>query len=314
MGCPGPQGPYLECRHESAHDLAALLSVLQLKDKDHKDQRVYCEASTRGLKFTAESAAKDIAVLAWMFSDAFKEYTFTGEQDMHIKLPVVPLLNCLQIFSDKAALVLRYPSGPLDELRFTLEEDGATTECRLKTLALDEAPTPMSSFFAPGDSLCMFRPAHPEAWHHALAEFNDLDMPDATLQIALHAQGPGPRSVVLRAQTLMSDAEVVIPQESLDELDVPQELCASGEVVHRYHVSSVLSSCLRAAKDAKAVKVRFNRNGAMSNQFILRGRGQRDLFCESLVSPLAELNQGVGAELGADVNMGLGASAHGNPY
>jgi len=297
---------------ESAHDLAALLAVLQLKDKEQKDQRVFCEASAQGLKFTAQSAAKDIAVLAWMFSDAFREYSFTGEQDMHLKLPVAPLLNCLQIFSDKAAMVLRYPSGPSDELRFMLEEDGATTECCLRTLVLDEAPTPMSAFFAPGDSLCMFRPAQPAGWHHALAEFNDLDMPDATLEISLHTQGPAPKSVVLRAQTLMSDAEVVIPQESFDELDVPREISASGEVVHRYHVSSVLSGCLRAAKDAKAVKVRFNRNGAMSNQFILRGHGQRDLFCEALVSPLAEFNQGGGPEMEIEVDQGLGFAA--NPY
>lgn len=235
---------------------------------------------------------------------------------MHLKLPVAPLLNCLQIFSDKAALVLRYPSGPSDELRFMLEEDGATTECCLRTLMLDEAPEPMSSFFASGDSLCLFRLAQPEAWHQALSEFVDVDMPDTTLQIALHAQGPAPRSVVLRAQTLMSDAEVEIPQESLEELDVPLELAGNGEVVHRYRVSSVLSSSLRAAKDAKAVKVRFNRNGVMSTQFILRGRGQRDLFCEALVSPLAELPQGAGPDLGAEVHpgMGLGASGYGNPY
>jgi hypothetical protein len=318
----GSQNPHLECRLESAHDLAALLAVLQLKEKDQKDQRVYCEATRRGLKFTAQSAAKDVAVLAWMFSDAFREYSFSGEQEMHLKIPVAPLLACLQIFSDKAALVLKYPSGPSDELRFVLEEDGATTECCLRTLVLDEAPAPMSSFFAPGDPLCMFRLAQPEAWHHALAEFGEIDMPDATLQIALHSgQGQAPRSVVLRAQTLMSDAEVEIPKESVDELHVPPEFAASGDIVHRYHVGSVLSSCLRAAKDAKAVKVRFNRNGAMSNQFILRGRGQRDLFCEALVSPLAEFNQGMGGNAGgldieAEVTQGkgLGASVFGNPY
>jgi len=297
--------------------LAALLAVLQLKDKEQKDQRVYCEASSRGLKFTAQSAAKDVAVLAWMFSDAFKEYSYSGQQDIHLKLPVAPLLNCLQIFSDRAALSLRYPSGPSDELRFMLEEDGATTECCLRTLVLDEAPAPMSSFFAPGDPLSMFRPSQPEAWHHALSEFLDLDAPDVALQIALRASGLGtPGNVALRAQTLTSDAEVEIPQESLDEVDVPQEIAANGEVMHRYHVSSVLGSCLRAAKDAKAVKVRFNRAGVMSNQFILRGRGQRDLFCEALVSPLAEVNWSGGVDHDAhmDERLGVGASACGDPY
>lgn len=310
MGTAGPEAPSLECRLDSAHDLAALLAVLQLKEKDQKDQRVYCEASSRGLKFTAQSAAKDVAVLAWMFSDAFKEYSFRGQQDIHLKLPVAPLLNCLQIFSDKAALLLRYPTGSSDELRFILEEDGATTECCLRTLVLDEAPEPMKGFFEPGDPLCMFRPSHPEAWFHALSEFVDLDSADVALQIALRA--PAPARVVLRAQTLTSDAEVEMLQESLDELEVPPEIDSSCEVAHRYHVTSVLASCLRAAKDAKAVKVRFNKSGVMSNQFILRGRGQRDLFCEALVSPLAEFNKTGG--LVVDEGMGVGAGAGGNPY
>lgn len=302
---------------DSAHDLAALLAVLQLKDKEQKDQRVYCEASSRGLKFTAQSASKDIAVLAWMFSDAFKEYTFTGQQDIHLKLPVTPLFNCLQIFSDKAGLLLRYPSGPSEELRFMLEEDGATTECCLRTLVLDEAPAPMNSFFAPGDPLSMFRLSTPEAWHHALSEFSELDSPDVALQISLHRpSGAATANVVLRAQTLTSDAEVEIPQESIEELEVPPEISASGEVAHRYHVSSVLASCMRAAKDAKAVKVRFNRSGVMSVQFILRGRGPRDLFCEALVSPLADIKLlGEPAPyVEVDEGMGVSASAGGNPY
>jgi len=287
--------------------------VLQLKDKDQKDQRVFCEASSLGLKFTAQSAAKDVAVLAWMFADAFSQYTFTGSEDLHLKLPVVPLLNCLQIFSDRAAMVLRYPSGPSDELRFMLEEDGASTECCLRTLVLDDALV-MDSFFAAGDSLSQFRPSQSEAWHHALSEFTDLDSPDVALEIALHGRGPAGGTVVLRAQTLTSDAEVEVPRESLDELDVPPEIAASGEVAHRYLLSSVLASCLRAAKEAKAVKVRFNSAGVMSNQFILRGRGQRDLFCESLVSPLADMPglHGFGADVGVDEGMGLGAG--GNPY
>jgi hypothetical protein len=291
------------------------LAVLQLKDKDQKDQRVFCEASSRGLKFTAQSSAKDVAILAWMFSDAFREYSFVGDKDIHLKLPVAPLLNCLQIFSDRASLTLRYPSGPSDEIRFMLQEDSDTTECCLRTLVLDEAPEPMNSFFAPGDSLSMFRLGQPDSWHHALSEFVDLDAPDVALQIALHARGPG--SVVLRAQTLTSDAEVEIPQESLEELEVPQEISARAEIAHRYPVSSVLSSCMRAAKDAKAVKVRFNRSGVMSNQFILRGRGQRDLFCEALVSPLAEMadiNRASGPNFIAEADDPMGMHASGNPY
>mmetsp|Transcript_97675 Transcript_97675/g.303723 ORF Transcript_97675/g.303723 Transcript_97675/m.303723 type:complete len:189 (+) Transcript_97675:370-936(+) len=82
--------------------------------------------------------------------------------------------------------------------------------------------------------------------------------------------------------------EVELPRAALEDLELAPEAAASGEATHCYQLAGVLASCLRAAKDAKAVKVRFNSEGVMSNQFILRGRGQRDLFCEALVSPLAE--------------------------
>jgi hypothetical protein len=288
MDAHGDVGPQLQCRLDSAHDLAALLAVLQLREKDQKDQRVWCEASSRGLKFTAQSNAKDVSVHAWMFSDAFREYSFWGQpQEIHLKLPVLPLLNCLQIFTERAKLVLRYPSGPSDELRFSLEEDGAVTECCIRTLVLDEGPAP-TAFFAPGDPFCLLRPSQPEAWHQALSEFSDLDAPDVALQIALRSRGQNQGGLVIRAQTVTSDAEVEVPMDRFEELDVPQDISPSGEVVHKYHVTSVLASCMRAAKDAKAVKVRFNKSGVMSNQFILRGRGQKDLFCEALVCPLAE--------------------------
>nr|QDO16377.1 cell cycle checkpoint protein RAD1 [Lingulodinium polyedra] len=280
----------VECRLESAHDLAVLLAALQLREREQREQRVHCEASGRGLKFMAQSNAKDVAVLGWMFSNAFREYRYTGgQEELHLRLPVAPLLSCLQILSDRAVMTLRYPSGPSDELRFTLEEDGATTECRLRTLVLEEAPAPIGSFFAPGDPLSMFRPAQAEAWHLALSEFAEFDAPDVVLRITLRAAAaPSEPAVVLCAQTLASDAEVELPRAALEDLELAPEAAASGEATHCYQLAGVLASCLRAAKDAKAVKVRFNSEGVMSNQFILRGRGQRDLFCEALVSPLAE--------------------------
>jgi len=285
-----PQPGIIECRLDSAHDLAALLSALQLREKDQKDQRIHCEASSRGLKFTAQSGGKDVAVLGWMFSNAFREYRYThATEEVHLRLPVAPLLSCLQIFSDRAAMALRYPYGPSEELYFTLEEEGAVTECRLKTLVLDEAPQPMGSFFAPGDQLCMFRPTQAEAWHLALSEFAEFDAPDVVLYISLRAAGsPAAPAVVLRAQTVTNDAEVELPRAAFEDHELSPEAAAVGEVTHCYLLSGVLASCLRAARDAKAVKVRFNAEGVMSNQFILRGRGQRDLFCESLVSPLAD--------------------------
>jgi hypothetical protein len=308
------QGSQFQCRLDSAYDLGVLLSVLQLREKDQKDQRIYCEASPRGLKFTAQSVAKDVAVFAWMFTEAFREYSFTGQNEIHLKLPVAPLLSCLQIFTDRAALVMRYPSGPADELHFQLEEDGAVTECCLRTFVLDEPPAPISAFFAPGDPQSMLRPSQPESWHHALSEFSDLDAPDVALQIVIRSTSPAQGRVVLRAQTLNSDAEVEMPMDGLDQLEIPQELASSGDTVYKYLLNSVLSSCLRAAKEAKAVKVRFNRAGVMSNQFILRGRGQKDLFCEALVCPLAAVNRGPNSKFQDDVDESAGQRVGWNPY
>lgn len=300
LGVPAAHGHrgLLECRLDSAHDLAALLSALQLREKDQKDQRVHCEASARGLKLVAHSGAKDVAVLGWMLSTAFREYKYTGQaEELHLRIPVAPLLSCLQIFSDRAGLQLRYPAGPSDELYLSMEEDGAVTECRLRTLVLEEAPAAIGAFFAPGEPTSILRPAQPEVWYNALSEFVDLDAPDVALRVTMRAVGPIPDgempAVVLRAQTLTSDAEVELARSAFEAIDLAPEALVAGEITHAYPLTSVLASCLRAAKDAKGVKVRFNREGVMSNQFILRSRNQRDLFCEALVSPLAALPRAV---------------------
>lgn len=278
------------------------MATLQLREKEQKDQRVLCTASCNGLKLVAQSCAKDVAVIGWMGNTAFREYRFAGGveelAELNIKLPVAPLLNCLQIFSDRAGLLLKYPSGASDELRCSLEEDGAVTECQLRTFALDEAPAPVGSYFVPGEPLSVFRPVRPETWFQALSEFTELDAPDVALSVTLDAPAGGRGwRVVLRAQTITSDAEVELPQAALEDFELSSEVVAvaakrgiAATLSHRYLLSGVLASCLRAAKDAKAVKVRFNRDGVMSNQFILRGRGQRDLFCEALVSPLASFS------------------------
>ncbi|CAJ1377445.1 unnamed protein product [Effrenium voratum] len=67
------------------------------------------KASQNGLKFTAQSAGKDVAVQGWIFKDAFAEYKFdgAGHEHLHMKLPVAPLLSCLTIFSERAALTMR---------------------------------------------------------------------------------------------------------------------------------------------------------------------------------------------------------------
>merc|ERR1712232_803866 len=92
----------------------------------------------------------------------------------------------------------------------------------------------------------------------------------------------------LRAQTITADAEVEIRRDALQEFKPSPQVHSAGEVSFRYLLTSVLSSSKRAAKDAKAVKIRFNNAGMMSTQFILRSRTQRDqLFCESLVCALA---------------------------
>eukprot|EP00928_Gymnodinium_smaydae_P010711 TRINITY_DN14032_c0_g2_i1.p1 TRINITY_DN14032_c0_g2~~TRINITY_DN14032_c0_g2_i1.p1 ORF type:complete len:354 (-),score=77.30 TRINITY_DN14032_c0_g2_i1:58-1050(-) len=316
-GTLDPHAGSVECLLESAYDLAALLTALQLREKEQRDQRAYCEASARGLKFMAQSGGKDATVMGWMFENAFREYRFeSASEELHLKLPVAPLLSCLQIFSDRATLRLQYPSGPGNELLLVLQENGDVTECRVKTLLLDDVPAQVH-FLDNSDAvrdISSLRPQQPDAWHLALAEFEVLEAPDVVLSISLyaapqraaeaggHPQAQQQRSaaVVLRAQTITSDAEVEIPHESLDEFRLSAAAAAAGGVSHRYLLSSVLSSCLRAAKESKAVKVRFNSEGVMSVQFILRSKGQRDqLFCEALVCPLAGAAGGGGGGLAA---------------
>eukprot|EP00971_Amphidinium_carterae_P105695 2093022-Amphidinium_carterae.1 len=288
---------YFECRLESAHDLAALLGTLQLREKDQKEQRVHCEASGHGLKFAAQSGSKDTMVFAWMFRDFFKSYEYVGaREELNLKLPVAEVMSCLQVFSERAAMVLRYPAGPQDQMRFRLEEDGNVTECRVHTLVLNESTVAAPAFFSTGERHSMFCPLLPETWHTALNEFSELDAPDVHLSITLHASEDRTRiaCVVLRVQTLVNDAEVELPATCLDDSTLSPDVAAAGGVTYRYLLSSVVGSCLRASKDAKAVKVRFNTDGAMSNMFIHRGRAlQKDLYVEALVSPLADVDAAV---------------------
>lgn len=296
---PSSRPGFVESRLEGVHDFVVFLSALQLREKD-KEQWAHCEANARGLKFSAHTVGKDVEVFGWMFSDSFKDYAFTGEEEAHLKLPLSSLLNCLQIFSDRALLTLQYPYGPSDDIRLVLEEDHDVTECRIRTMRLDEAPTPISSFFIPSNTMCTFKPILPESWHFTLSEFAEYDAPDVVLQVVLRSGAE--TAVLLRAQNMTSDIEVELSRASLSEFELSADMASRGEVMYKYHLTSVLTCCLRAAKDARAVKVRFSREGVMSNQFILRGRGQRDLFCESLVCSLADAETSGGGTVNGHVN------------
>lgn len=283
-------GGLVECRLDNASDLVSVLAALTLREKDQKNQSVVCVASGNGLKFTAQSSGKDVAVLGWIFKDAFAEYSFhsSNDEDLVLKLPVAPLLSCLTIFTERAALMLRYPEGA-HELQFSLEEDGAFTECRLKTLVLDEVPEAAPAFLAPGERPSSFRAKQAEVWFAALSEFQELDASDVVLKVTFRtpADSPEAPAVILKANTIGSDAEVELAHSSLEEIELAEQAATAGEITHSYLLSSVLAGCLKAAKESRAVKVRFNQHGVMSNQFILRSRG-RQLLCEALVCPTAE--------------------------
>eukprot|EP00933_Yihiella_yeosuensis_P031500 TRINITY_DN25076_c0_g1_i3.p1 TRINITY_DN25076_c0_g1~~TRINITY_DN25076_c0_g1_i3.p1 ORF type:complete len:221 (-),score=29.30 TRINITY_DN25076_c0_g1_i3:99-761(-) len=171
---------------------------------------------------------------------------------------------------------------------------------------------PISAFLSPGEKPTSFRTRQPEAWHQALSEFLDLDSnPDVILKVTIRApdamMDTAP-AIILRATTVTSDAEVELPQKAVDQLELSDQVAQVGEVTYSYLLSSVLAGCLRAAKESKAVKVRFNQSGVMSNQFILRGRGQQ-LYCEAMVCPIAPMPQSEQAAPGAAAasSQGLGA-------
>eukprot|EP00929_Paragymnodinium_shiwhaense_P030731 TRINITY_DN17364_c0_g1_i1.p1 TRINITY_DN17364_c0_g1~~TRINITY_DN17364_c0_g1_i1.p1 ORF type:complete len:328 (+),score=80.75 TRINITY_DN17364_c0_g1_i1:79-1062(+) len=284
----------VSCCLENAYDLATLVAALQLRDKE-KDQLVHCEANAQGFKFISQSAGKDVAVQGWIFAKSFRDYKIdleAGAEAIHLKLPVEKLLSCLQIFSDKAEMALRYPADDSMDLTFTLTEDQAVTEVRMRTMVLTEAPQHFS-FLQQGDDvtqISLFRTSQAEAWYQLLSELEGLDGADVVLQITLRAcKDATDPAVILRAQTVTDDAEVELQRDCLDEFQLSPSGLAAGGVSFRYHLGSVLSSQLRAAKDAKGVKVRFNDRGIMSTQFIMRSRGQPEpLFVEALVSPRAE--------------------------
>lgn len=277
----------VECRLDSTQTLSTLLGSLQLKEKD---QRVHCEASSRGLKFQAYSPAKDVILTGWMFSEAFQEYTYTStEEKLNIKLPLPPLISCLQIFSSNAALTLCYQPEVADELRLALEDEGAVTECHVRALHRTEDP-PSVPFLGTGAKLTLFR-IRPEAWHAALSEFQELDATSGTeLRLLLRRAGDPlaeQAAVSLRAGGIAGEAEVELPWRPgsggpLEEFEVEEE------AAHRYRLQSILSGCLKATANATAVKVRLNAQGLMSMQCILRARSVAHIFCEVVVVPMAD--------------------------
>lgn len=238
-----------------------------------------------------------MVVIGWLFKRAFKDFKLFDTQGaevspsqdaipLYLKLPVAPLISALQVFTDRAQLTTRYPCGDSNQLRFTLEEEGAITDCCVKTLVLDDAPLPVPPFLAPSERPNSFRPKNVEAWFIALSEFNDLDAPDVELQITLRDHGEDdPAAVLLQVKTISGQAEVELPRCALEQLEVNAN--GASEVKYSYLLSSVLASCLKPAKEARAVKVRFNEQGVMSNQYILKSRTSKDTFLDAFVSPMA---------------------------
>lgn len=284
----------MSCCLDCAYDLATIVAALQLREKK-EDHMVHFEASVQGFKLTSQSAGKDVTVQGWIFAKNFRDYKIELDGSataIHLRLPVEKLLSCLQIFSDKAEFAFRYPSDDSADLKFTLTEDQAVTEVRMRTMVMNEAPQTFA-FIQAGDDvtqISVFRPSQAEAWYQLLSEFEALEAPDVVLQITLRpCQDQNDAAVILRAQTTTDDAEVELSRGCLDEFQLSPSGLAAGGVSFRYHLSSVLSSQLRAARDAKNVKVRFNDRGVMGTQFILRSRGQPEpLFAEALVCPKAE--------------------------
>lgn len=304
---PVPGAPNgFECRLDSTQTFTTLLSSLQLGKE--KDQRIHCEVSGKGLKFTSHTQAKDCVVTGWMFGAAFQEFKYTAATDiLELRLPLSPLISCLQIFSSHAALLLRYRPNEAEELRLTLEEDGAVTECHVKTLFMQEE-LPEVPFLGAGDTLQMFR-VSPEAWYAALGEFHDMDTGSgAELRLTVrpsddpHAEVA---AVSLRATGMMGETEVELPWRPgsggpLEGLEVDKQ------ATHRYRLQSVLCGKL-AASNSTAVKMRLNPQGMMSMQCILKARSSQHIFCEVLVVPLTgdAANAGPGPLPKASANGGV---------
>lgn len=280
----GPNG--FECRLESTQTFTTLLCSLVLGKE--KDQRVHCEVSGKGLKFTSHTQAKDCLVTGWMFCEAFQEFKYRAPTNLlELRLPLNPLINCLQIFSAHAALLIRYRPDDAEELRLTLEEDGAVTECRVRTLHMGET-LPEVPFLGAGDALQMFR-ILPEAWHSALGEFQEMDTPGAELRLMVRATDDPhaeTAAVSLRAGGMSGETEVELPWRPGSGGPI-EDFKVDKQATHRYRLQSVLCGKL-AASNSSAVKMRLNPQGLMSMQCILKARSARHIFCEVMVVPLTE--------------------------
>ncbi|OLP97651.1 hypothetical protein AK812_SmicGene19977 [Symbiodinium microadriaticum] len=149
-----------------------------------------------------------------------------------------------------------YPEGA-HELQFSLEEDGAFTECRLKTLVLDEVLEAAPAFLAPGERPSSFRAKQAEVWFAALSEFQELDASDVVLKVTFRtpADSPEAPAVILKANTIGSDAEVELVHSSLEEIELAEQAATAGEITHRSTMSRWLLAAVAPSLVIGKVKI-----------------------------------------------------------
>nr|QDO16422.1 cell cycle checkpoint protein RAD1 [Crypthecodinium cohnii] len=250
-----PPGARFRCFLKSARDLTSLLALLH-KDKA-KRRNIRCEVRPQGLKFSSQSSAKDVMVVAWLRTST--PITFIGSTEEEFSLPLDPLFQCLQIFSERASILMTYPSGDSNCLHLLMEEDGARTECTVQTVHSEEASSDFSAIGLGLEEPKSQLLPDPASWRRALAEFHERKLDGATLQMTLKAPPPtapppssgfaNPSAVVFESTMLSNQVQVELPFRAFKEgFKLAAPVVDVGQVSHSYYLTSVLDSCMKAAK------------------------------------------------------------------
>uniref|UniRef100_F6XMX2 Cell cycle checkpoint protein RAD1 n=1 Tax=Ciona intestinalis TaxID=7719 RepID=F6XMX2_CIOIN len=255
---------------ENARNVTHILKAVHFKDT----ATVF--ATENGLKVTVEDS-KCIQGNAFIQDQVFQEYSIRDEAlTFQINLDI--LLECLNIFgSNNSTTTMRMMyNGYGTPLVLMLEEDGAVTDCSIRTMEAEE--TLDFEFTAANvvNKIIMKADCLREA-------FNEMDASSEVLQITM---SPDPPHFRLATFGLLGQSHQDIPKNS----DMVEYFECNETLTNRYRLN-LLKPSVKAVNLACKVCVRVDHRGFLSLQHMIKNENGQICFVEYYCCPDEEFDE-----------------------
>lgn len=226
-------------------------------------------ATENGLKITVEDS-KSIQGNAFIQDQIFEEYVLR-EESVTFKIDLDILQQCLTIFGSSTAALRMCYDGYGTPLVLALEEDGAVTDCSIKTLEPDE----ILDFEFRGDNVTSKAIVVGECLKQALSELDTTTSDSLRLLMS-------PRKPHLRLSTSgeCGRSHQDIPKDS----DMVEVFECHARSSHEYGWN-LLWPTLKAVNLANKVCIRIDHRGFLSLQCMIKNECGRVCFVEYYCCP-----------------------------